>query len=276
MLERQDRVNFSTLKHMLKSPKHYLWALTHPREDSEAMLLGRLTHALVYEADQVASRYVREPRFNRAMLDATAISRGYEGGKETAAAWTLTNAGRDIVPVDLWDRAVAMGAALQSDPISGPMIRGGFAEQMIEWTDKRTGIECRGRVDHINGALSDLKSTRDIQRFAAQATSMAYGMQIAYYADGLAANGIALVESPAFVVVENVPPFDVVVLEIDDAALSAGRRLYRSCLDRLAECRATDSWPGVSGGARALFVPPAWAVEADEPELTMSGEAIAF
>lgn len=276
MIERQDAVNWSTLKAMRASPKHYLWGLTHPREDTEALQLGRLCHAMVYEADAVAARYVREPRFNRAMLDATAVSKGYEGGKESAAAWTLANAGREIVPVELWDRAVAMSNALRGDPISAQMIRGGFAEQLVTWTDRLTGIECRGRVDHVNGCLSDLKTTRSVEPrwFASQAVRLGYHAQLAYYADGLAANGIGLVEPAALVVVENVAPYDVVVLELSDADIAAGRRLYRECLDKLALCRATDLWPGVGGGARCKLELPAWAVEAEA--LTLGGEPIDF
>jgi exodeoxyribonuclease VIII len=278
VIEREDRCNWSSLKHMLVSPRHYRYALLNPREDTEALLLGRLTHALIYEPDAVASRYVREPRFNRAMKDDTARERGYEGGKDAAAAWTVANAGRDIVPVELWDRAVGMAVAVQTDPIAGPMVRGGFAEQLVTWTDPVTGIECRGRVDHVNGRLSDLKTARSVEprMFGAQAARLGYVGQLAYYADGLAANGIALMEPPALVVVENVAPHDVVVLEFDEATLEAGRRLYRSCLDRLAECRATDDWPGVSGGKRQTLVLPAWAAAVEDEALTLGGEAIAF
>lgn len=275
MIERPDRVNWSTLKAMRSSPKHYRYGLLNPREDTEALMLGRLTHCLVYEPGAVAGRYVREPNFHRGMNDDSARAKGYDGGKQAAAAFNPS--GRDAVPPDLWNRAVAMAEALGADPIAGPMIRGGYAEQLVTWTDAVTGIECRGRVDHVNGCLSDLKTTRSIEPrlFAAQAASLGYHAQIAYYADGLAANGIALVEPPAFVVVENVAPYDVAVLEIDDATLTAGRRVYRACLDRLAECRATDSWPGVAEGRRQRIALPAWAA-APEPELTLAGEPISF
>lgn len=278
MIERTDPVNWSTLKHMRASPKHYRYALTHPTEDTEALQLGRLVHAMVYEPDAVAARFVREPRFNRAMKDETAREKGYEGGREAAAAFNVAHATHDIVPVELWDRALAMATALQADPISGPMIRGGFSEQLLTWSDKPTGIECRGRVDHVNGCLSDLKTSRSVEPrwFASNAIRMGYHAQLAYYADGLAANGIALEGQPALVVVENVEPYDVVVLEIPDDVLAAGRRLYRDCLDKLALCRSLDFWPGVSGGERSRFVAPAWVVDEPEEALTLGGEAIAF
>lgn len=273
MIERTDSVNWSSLKHMATSPKHYRWALTHPTEDTEALLLGRLVHCMVYERERVFERYITQPNYHRGMNDETAIAKGYAGGKQAAARWDADNKGRDVVPQEMWTRAQDMSTALAGDPITAPMIQGGYAEQLVTWTDSATGIECRGRIDHLNGRLSDLKTTRDLVRFASQAMRLSYHGQIAFYADGLAANGIALSEPPAWVVVENEQPHDAVVLAIGDETIAAGRRLYQTCLDRLAECRATDCWPGVSGGMMSRFVPPAWAVEA-EPELTMAGVPI--
>ena len=275
MIERPDAVNWSTLKAMRDSPKHYRYGLEHPREDTEALLLGRLTHAMIYEPQAVEVRYVREPNFHRGMNDDSARAKGYDGGKQAAAAWADT---RQAVPADLWMRATDMAAALNSDPIAGPLVRGGYAEQLVTWTDSATGIECRGRVDHVNGCLSDLKTTRSIapRLFASQAATLGYHAQLAYYADGLAANGIVLVEPPALVVVENVAPYDVAVLELDDDTLAAGRRVYRRCLDRLAECRAADSWPGVSSGERSRLVLPTWAADQPDETLTLAGEPITF
>lgn len=277
MIERPDPVNWSTLKYMAQSPKHYRHALATPREDTEALQLGRLTHAMVYEPAAVAERYCQEPRFHRGMKDDTAREKGYEGGKEAAAAWAAENAAREIVPAELWSRATAIAAALHADPVAGPMIVGGYSEQLIRWTDERTGIECRGRVDHVNGRLSDLKTSRSVDSrwFAAQAVRLGYHAQVAYYADGLAANGIALAEPPALIVVENVAPFDAIVLEFDDATIRAGRSLYRRCLDRLAVCRESDEWPGVADGQRHAFVLPTWA-GAEAATLTIGGEELAF
>lgn len=273
MIERTDPVNWSSLKYIDQSPKHYRHNLVTERPDSEAMQLGRLTHCAVYEPEELHVRYVQEPNFHRGMKDETAIAKGYDGGKEAAAAFDA--GGRETIKPDLWARALNMADALASDPIAGPMIRGGFAEQLITWTDPITGIECRGRVDHVNGCLSDLKTSRSVEPrwFASNAVRLQYHGQIAYYADGLAANGIALTEPPAFIVVENVEPHDVVVLNLSEADIAAGRTLYRRCLERLAWCREHDRWPGVSGGERLAFPMPGWAAE-PEQALTLGGEAI--
>lgn len=256
---------------MRQSPKHYLHALKNPREDTEALLLGRVTHCMVYEGDKLALRYAPEPRFNRTMKDETAIAKGYDGGKEAAERFASRCAelGLEVVKADLFERASQMTKALLADPEASPLLVGGYSEQLVTWTDAATGIECRGRVDHINGCLSDLKTTRSIEprAFAASAVRLGYHAQLAFYADGLLANGIALSELPVIIAVENEPPYDVAVYQFELADLAAGRRVYRECLDRLAWCRANDQWPGVTGGQRLSIGLPQWAspVEQEAP-----------
>ena len=277
MLERSDPVNWSSLKCLRESPKHYRWALDHPREDSEALLLGRVTHCAVYEPAQLATRYVVAPRFHGGMKDDTAIAAGYDGGKEAKLAWESTSH-PEAVSADIYARAIACRDALLSDPIAGPMIHGGFSEQFVTWTDAITGIECHGRVDHVNGCLSDLKTTRSVQphAFNGDIGRLGYHVQIAYYADGLEANGIMLLEKPAIIAVESNPPHDVVVLEFTEEDMAIGRAVYRRCLDALAIARLTDHWPGVAGGKRQRVDLPAWANPLNHETLTLGGELVSF
>jgi hypothetical protein len=279
VIERTDNVNWSTLKHIRTSPKHYRHALTHPRPDTPALLLGRLTHCMVYEADQVDSRYLIAPRFHGGMKDDNARAAGYDGGKEAKREWEqrAVLSGADIVSGDLYSLASAMRDALLADPIAGPMVRGGYSEQRITWTDARTGIECRGRVDHVNGIVSDLKTTRSIapRLFGSDAARYSYHAQLAWYADGLASCGIVTGGPPAIVAVENEPPHDVAVYGIDDDTLAAGRAEYRKALDLLAWCRAHDEWPGVAGGSALELRLPAWAApEPQAEEITLGGERL--
>ncbi len=269
MIERPDRVNWSTLKAIQTSPRHYRHLLANPRADTDAFKLGRAVHCAVYEPQHFHSRYVVEPRFNRAMNDDTAIAKGYEGGKQAAALWVADVAARavgnshppEIIPADFRDRALAMRDSLMADPVSAPLIIGGRAELPIEWTDARTGILCRGRIDHINGRVSDLKSAADIAACERSTARYLYHAQLAWYVDGAREAGLDTSEAPCLIFVESVAPFDVIVLEFTEEDLDAGRAVYRSALDRLAECRATGHWPGVGGGVARRIQIPAWAMQ---------------
>lgn len=272
-LERPDRVNWSTLKYILISPKHYRHALVSQREDSDALKLGRLTHCAVYEPQHLASRYVVQPNFHRGMLDETARAKGYDGGKGAAAEWDLANTGREVVTTEMMALANGMRAAVLDDPASGALMSDGYAEYNIEWTDELTGIQCRGRLDHVNGCLSDLKSTRSLLTFERDAARLNYHAQLAWYSDGLEAIGIQPIGPPRIVAVENVPPHDVLVLRFDEEDLATGRRLYRRALNTLAFCRANDTWPGIAAGTERRIQLPAWAT-AQDVALTIGGEEL--
>jgi exodeoxyribonuclease VIII len=268
------RVNWSTLKAMSVSPKHYLHGLVNPRADTPALQLGRALHCLVYEPGEFAVRYAAAPNFNRACNDDTARAKGYDGGKQAALAWEASNQEREIIEADIYQRACGMRDALLADPVAGPLMRGGRVEHRIEWTDDLTGIECRGRVDHVNGCLSDLKSTRSLQWCERDAARLQYHAQLAWYSDGLEAAGLRTEESPRLVFVESEPPYDVLVLLFTEEDLAAGRRVYRACLDMLAECRKTGIYPGVSRGVARRIQLPEWALAEDDVELTLDGEVL--
>lgn len=275
MLERSDATNWSTLKNILTSPRHYRHALTTPRPDTEALQLGRLVHCMVYEPDCTQQRYAAMPRFHGSWNDDTAIAKGWDGGKQARAAWDATLGGRESIAPEMWERATSMARALATDPYSAALIAGGMAEQPMEWDDLTTGIRCRGRVDHINGRLSDLKTTQRIADFPRQCASLRYHAQLAYYSDGLEANGFEFQFPPALIVVESVAPFDVAVYSVGPDVLAAGRALYRKALDTLAECRLLDRWPGVAGGQMQSLSLPAWAMASDdEEEITLGGERV--
>lgn len=274
--ERSDACNWSTLKFILRSPKHYLHALAHPRADTEALLRGRALHTICYEPQEWPRRYSIMPNFHGGMLDATAKEKGYAGGKEAKAKWLSENRGVEILEPEVYASVVGMNDALKSDPIAAGYVVGGKAEQLVTWTDAETGIECRGRVDHYNGSLSDLKSCANIEPRAVsrQIGTLGYHAQLAFYADGLEANEITLVEPPALIFVEAVAPYDVAVYEFTHEDVAAGRAVYRRALSILSDCRRTGLWPGVAGGVRQRVSIPAWASVDDDVEITMGGERL--
>jgi exodeoxyribonuclease VIII len=264
-LERTDPVNWSTLKSILVSPRHYLHRLATPPEQTPAMLLGSLVHCLALEAGAFESRYVVSPRFNRAMNDDTALARGYEGGKQAAAAWDARCGSRTVITTDMLDAATS---AIRSVGAACALPLGGKVETALRWTDGPTGIACRGTPDLVaDGRIYDLKTCRSVASVERDAFRLGYHAQLAYYHDGA-----ECFEPPVMVCVETVAPYDVLVLEFDERAVAAGRALYRRALETLHACRTSGEWPGV--GRRTIHT-PAWAQASEDLVLTIGGEEVA-
>lgn len=258
-----NAVNWSTLKELWISPKQYRHRVTTPRPDTEALITGRAVHCAVYEPERFQTGYVV-----------------YPGPVRRGRAWEEfceEHAGDEIVTENQRRQAEMIAMALQSDPIARSYINGGFCEQAFMWTDPDTLLDCKGRVDQVNGRLIELKTTTNIipRKFIADAARFGYHGQIAFYADGLAANGIQLDGAPILIAVQSDEPFDVVCYHVTEDVLNAGRRLYQELLRTLLRCRETDIWPGVAGGGILPMTVPAWASpEEPEHELTIGGAPV--
>jgi hypothetical protein len=265
-------VNWSTLKAIRISPKHYDHRLTAEQPDTPAMQLGRMVHTGVFEPEKFDARWTVMPRFHGGMKDETALAKGYEGGREAKAEWEEANRDREITTVDQYTTARDLCVAIRSDPDAGPCVSSGdHVEDAISWTDEKTGIECKGIIDLAQGrTLVELKTTHMIQpeRFQAEAVRAGHLAQVAFYFDGMRAMGLD-VDVAILIAAESTPPFDVVTYELGDDALGYGRSVYRDCLKTLKRCRAKNEWPGVGRGGPRMFELPPWAAT-DEP-LTIGG-----
>lgn len=269
-----DALNWSRLKMMRKSPKHFRYALDHGEPDKDTYRFGRLEHCLVYEPEEFLKRYLIQPRFHGGMKDDTALLKGYDGGREAKAEFDRLAAktGLEVIELEAVENARRMAEAVRSDPVAGPILDGAYVEQTMTWTDPFSGRKCKGRMDQVNGRLGDMKRCSDLARFENSVERYGYLGQLAWYSDGLAANGILVDDLPVLIAVEPVEPYDVRVLEVSEDDLDAGRMLYRGLLERLAGCEASNEWPGISGGKMERLRRPAWAVADTETlELTMGG-----
>lgn len=243
-------VHNTLLKEMKRSPKRYQFRAANPLEDSTTLAFGRASHTAVLEPDRFPIDYAVFPGKRR---------QGKEWEQFQAA-----NADRTILKMDEYAACLAVRDAVRSHPVAGPLLASGKPEQTITWTDAATGLECKGRADWLSPvALVDLKTTTDIDadRFGALAARMGYHAQLAFYRDGLRANGLDL---PAKIIaVEADEPHDVAVYAIDDDSLYAGEEQYRDALRKVAKCQAAQVWPGRYEQERLLIL-PSWAFPAED------------
>lgn len=244
-----EAVNWSTLKEMRRSPRHYLHRLNAPKEDTKAMAMGRATHCAVFEPD-------------RFPLDYAVFTGPRRAGKEWDEC-CKANKGKTILRADEYETCLAMRDAVRSHPIAGPALTPpGEAEKVITWTDEATGLPCKARLDWWRpGLLCDLKTSAEIEarRFAATVERMGYHGQAAFYRAGLLANGL---DAPPFriVAVESSAPHDVAVYLLDDDAHWRGEQLVAELLAKVASGRFSNLYPGRYPEEVPLSL-PAWAFE---------------
>lgn len=255
-----DAVNWSTLKCMSASPLHYRHRLETPRDDTPAMRFGRACHTAVLEPDRFPLEWV--------VFD----------GRRAGNAWAefaAVNADRGILTRSEYETALAVRDAVHAHPAAAKLLAGCEYEQTVLWNDPDTGIACKARPDAVNKrTLVDLKTTRtiDARKFGRVAYDLDYFGQLAFYAEGLAITTGRYYE--AFIVaVESECPHDVGVFAVEPDSLAAAADRSHEYLERVAQCRTADDWPGRFAEAQTLELPP-WALDDGKDEiLILEGRA---
>ena len=186
-------VNWSTLKHALRSQAHLAAALTGTLDDPDTLSRRalRAMHAAVLEPHQYERQY--------------AVWAGRRAGKEYEAAAGAAGAPEYLtVAEDAHARAVA--AAVHGHPAAGLLLRapGVVCELTVTWSEEGHGhvIACKGRLDAFapRGCVAlwgdglpvvvDLKAVPAVgsgARLASEIARRDYAAQLAHYAAGVRA-----------------------------------------------------------------------------------------
>lgn len=257
-----DRSTLSSTgaKTLIRSPRQFRYQLDHPKRSTPSMMMGTLTHALVFD----------QPH--------TFTPKDWDGrtkiGKEREAE--VTKLGLTPISADDWRTAHAMADAVRSNSDADGLFSDGRAEVSAYGTDPETGVAMRGRFDwwRDDGRIIDLKTTEDASPsgFARSVASFRYHLQADWYPT-LGGLNDCDVDEFVFVVVEKDSPHLVGIYRLDAAALTAGRKLamrarevYRDCVEAEG-LFGLDAWPdwGPSNESDTLSL-PRWALnEADAP-----------
>lgn len=261
-------VNVSSLLHMRTSPKHYRHYLEHGRADTDTYRIGRATHTAILENEQFLRDYCMWNRDQRDAFEELLVSTGSKkpartrtpspkpAGAEreparTGAAWDAfqaANAKRTILTQAQYDLAIAMRDAVRGHRRARHYLeQPGQREVTFTFTHPMTGLPCKLRIDWLCSAIIDIKTAADgePEAFGRNAGSLAYHVRAAFYQDGLyEATGERL--PVKLIAVEKRAPHDVVVHNVRDDDIAAGRGQYEALLGRVLECRRTDVWPGIA------------------------------
>lgn len=245
--------HFSLLKHMARSPAHYLEACREAiygvNEPTRAMRVGTGAHLLTL-GQRDGHRVVR-----------------FDGDKRVGEKWkefAAEHEGAEILTAPEWDEAVAIADAVRRDPIAAPLLLGRH-EVPLSWNDG--GIHCStDGVDVIgDGWIADLKTTTSTHptKWIRQALQMHYPAQLVFYNEGAKANGIETTHGLYVIGVEACAPYAVTVLRLTAASEEYGRRCLAQWLEQLRRCEENDFWPAYTQAIVDLDLPP-WMTEIDE------------
>lgn len=243
-----EPIRFSRLKLMALSPYHYWSALqTDASVDTASTRLGSAAHAVVFGQPY-------------------AVFDGVRRGKEWEA-FQADHAGVVLMNRKEYDDAVRIAEGINAHTLARKLLSAPNIETRISW--EQNGMPCSGTPDAWSSEyVVDLKTTRcaEPERFMRDAGFRAYHAQVAWYLDGLAqADPTSAPRRAYLVAVENSAPYAVSVIELDATALDAGRRLYRTWMERLKVCEESGVWPGYAAGAVPWTMPEPLDF-GDEPE----------
>lgn len=288
-------LNWSTLKHALRSQAHLAAALTGTLDDPDTLSRRslRAVHAAVLEPHQYERQY--------------AVWAGRRAGREYEAATGAAGAPEYLtVAEDAHARAVA--AAVHGHPAAGPLLRapGVVTELTVRWQDSSCGspIACKGRLDAFapRGCVAlwgdglpvivDLKAVPAVgsgARLASEIARRDYAAQLAHYAAGIRAvwearRGSAPWPGARLVIIayETRPMPDVAVVDLGvlgaregrdgDAAYLGGFRRAEALAKAAPVLQALEldghlngPWPGQAPEVVEVGV-PGWAYGDDEDE----------
>lgn len=247
-----DACSASWLSRLARSPAHlraYLDGLVD--DETAAKTSGRLLHSAVLEPERFRASVARGPQGDgrtKAVRDARA---------------SLEAAGKTVVPPAEYDRIVAMRERLLSQPTVRQLIERAFSPTELSIVWAADGITCKARLDlpvPSLGALLDIKTARDARpsEFEKAIHNYGYARQASHYLDGAAAHWPDTFDVFVFVVVENEPPHEVVVYELDARALELARAELDTLRARYRTCIEMGEWPGYDPEVMRIGL-PAWA-----------------
>jgi hypothetical protein len=240
------------------------------------MALGSLVHSGVLEPLAIAKRYVFMPDYAKHPDNVTG-----KGERSFSSATTFVKQMEDnfrklhfdkeIVTEEQYNTMVGMATALSENLAAKQLLRDGRAEVCVVWDDPESGLRCKARADWLKpGIMADLKTTMDASQFERSIVKFGYHRQMAFYTQGLAANGIDA--EPWIICVEKSAPFGCRCAPMDLEALRQGASEIADLLGLLVECQQKNYWPGYENPS--VWRVPEWYGRSESLELIVDGETV--
>ncbi len=232
-----NRLNYSSMSHILKSPSHYLSSLSEPRTESKAMTFGSATHKMILEPN----------RFHDEYLVQTVDGRTIAGKKFMLEAEMIHK--KKVISDDDFSRIKRMSQKILSHDIASKLLTGGEAESVLLFELRASNgniVKCKAKVDYLlSGMVIDLKTTSDasVAAFSKSLENFNYFLQGAFYSMGIECLTGNRPEF-YFVAIESESPFALNVIKLSENHYSLGYSKVMQCVDIYEEMLRTNRFPG--------------------------------
>lgn len=256
---RWEAWNVSRLKMLDRSPAHCYYAMTHPgaKKETDALKLGSAMHCALLEPDRFEIEYQLEPQ---------------QPADNAAKSWRATKLYKDqvmelagyhvsVLKRQEWDGCRQLQERLLSEPSAArDLLMETYATEVsFAVTDPETGLLCKIRADALTpDTCWDLKKCESLGRFRKQVYDFGYYMSVPFYIDLLNVHEPGMSKDYQFLVVEDSPPYEFQVFELNEESEMLGRRKVDELLRVAADCVKNDYWPGLPRDLQTLSL-PAWA-----------------
>jgi len=245
------------VRRFLKTPFHYYAAtLPYPKAKAAApsasQFNGTLVHCSLLESDQFDKRYRVGP---------SGVNKNTNRWREYVEEWA--SQGVQVIGEEQAEAAHAQARNLRALEPVAELLADGVCETSGYWIDPKTGVLCKCRPDCISPVQHrtalmplDVKTATDASEdgFAQAAGLHGYHYQAAWYCDGYSIASGLPVHEMLFAVVENEYPYAAAVYMLDEKAIAYARRRNAFALQRFAECKRTQQWPGYPPEVREIFL----------------------
>jgi len=254
-----DAFNYSKIRWILKSPKHFKYHLENPEPPSDAMVLGQLVDCLALSPGEFSSKFAVLPEtyYDEKAKEDKKFNLNSTICKGIKAA--LDNSGKIVVKNQQIAVAAEMVKSLMEHEKIKVAIEDSQHQVCIVWIDCDTGVKCKGLVDMLcPDGITDLKTAPDVspKAFPFKVNSFLYHVQGAFYSDGLTANSNGIILPYQIAGVESDPPYCAAIYVVEENSLLTGREIYKYALKVYKDCVENNCWPGYSQFVEPLNIPP--------------------
>lgn len=232
------------------SPVHYwheyLSGLKASNDSTPSMIFGTALHELILEPN----------KFNEKYLIVEKVDRRTKEGKEywLNVECKIKIENRIALDSETYRELCCIKDSILSHPQAKELIEDAVYESSIFWSDPETQVLCKARPDIMHGhMIVDIKTTEDAHpdSFRYSIRKYGYHVQAAMLLDGMNQAKEKSIDSDikescnSFIIiaVEKKPPYAVAVYVLDEAAIEAGRQIYKSALVDYKKCLEKNHWP---------------------------------